>query len=249
MIKKPLPIVIAVLVFSFIFIVGFSHSIHETPKKMALNDNKKEHVQPSTEIKEKLPIIISPDNIDVLVNKEYGLPEDYAPNDLVYPNIPFLFNEKIEKRMMRKEPAEALEKMFAAAKLDGICLAGVSGYRSVARQEVLYNAYVHRDGVEAADTYSARPGHSEHHTGLAIDVSGITGEFAVEDHFADTKEAAWLDKHAHEYGFIIRFPKGKEEITGYKYEPWHIRYVGTEVATEIFNTNSTLEEYYRNYFA
>ncbi|WP_042351487.1 M15 family metallopeptidase [Bacillus massiliigorillae] len=213
------------IVVSIFIIVGCSNSEQEESKKVASH----------------------PSDIAVLINKEFRLPENYVPNDLVYPDVPFIFNEKIEKRQMRKEPAEALKRMFEAAKSDGIHLAGVSGYRSEAAQTRLYNNYVSKDGVEEADRYSARPGHSEHQTGLSIDVSGITGEFAVEDQFANTEEAKWLDKHAHEYGFIIRFPKGKEDITGYKYKPWHIRYVGKDIATEIHEKGITLEEYYGKY--
>ena len=93
-------------------------------------------------------------------------------------------------------------------------------------------------------TYSAVPGHSEHETGLAIDVSGSDGKCAATDCFGDTMEAKWLAEHAAEYGFIIRYPKGKESITGYKYEPWHLRYVGVQIASEIAEQASTLEEYY-----
>ena len=191
-------------------------------------------------------VVSNPKSTAVLVNKTYRLPEGYVPPDLVYPNVPFIFSEKVDKRKMRKEAAGALEKLFAAAKEDGVQLAGVSGYRSESRQKTLYNNYVKRDGVKAADTYSARPGHSEHQTGLTIDVSGMTGKCAAESCFAGTKEAKWLAKHAHQYGFIIRYPEGKDSITGYKYEPWHLRYVGTAIANEVTNRHITLEQYFGN---
>ena len=186
----------------------------------------------------------NPESVAVLINKEFGLPEDYSPTDLVYPDVPFLFKEKIEKRQMRSEAAGALEELFAAAKKDGIYLAGVSAYRSTKTQTALFNRYVKKDGLEKAKTYSAEPGHSEHTTGLAIDVSGSTGKCAAESCFGDTDEAQWLDKHATEYGFIIRYPEGKEKITGYKYEPWHLRYVGKQMARDIAERGITLEEYY-----
>lgn len=189
-------------------------------------------------------VIAEPESITVLVNKLNRLPLDYRPDDLVYPEVPFIFQEKVEKRMMRKVAAEALERMFAAAEEDGILLAGVSGFRSGSTQKSLFEYYVSRDGEEKASRYSARPGHSEHQTGLAMDVSGISGKCAATDCFADTAEAAWLAEHAHEHGFIIRYPKGKEEITGYKYEPWHLRYVGPEIAEEIWKRGITLEEYF-----
>jgi D-alanyl-D-alanine carboxypeptidase len=112
-----------------------------------------------------------------------------------------------------------------------------SGFRSYAYQQNLYNRYVARDGKAEADRYSARPGHSEHQTGLAMDVNSVGQSFAY------TSEGKWLAAHAHEYGFIIRYPKGKEDITGYMYEPWHIRYVGVEIAKEITEAGITFEEY------
>ncbi|MGG6310571.1 M15 family metallopeptidase [Paenibacillus macerans] len=185
-----------------------------------------------------------PESVAVLINKQFALPEDYEPKDLVYPDVRFTFKEKIEKRMMRKEASKALEELFAGAEKDGIYLAGVSAYRSHSTQTSLFNRYVEKDGEEVAKTYSAVPGHSEHETGLAIDVSGSDGKCAAESCFGDTKEADWLAEHATEYGFIIRYPEGKEDITGYKYEPWHLRYVGKEISAEIGERGITLEEYY-----
>ncbi|QJC53729.1 M15 family metallopeptidase [Paenibacillus albicereus] len=179
-----------------------------------------------------------------LVNKQFRLPEGYVPQDLVYPDIPFTFSDKIDKRKLRKEAAEALEQLVDGAAKDGIKLAGVSGYRSESRQKTLYESYVKKDGVQAADKYSARPGHSEHQTGLAIDVSGIDGKCAAESCFGGTPEAEWLAKYATDYGFIIRYPEGKEDITGYKYEPWHIRYVGADLAAKLAESGDTLEEHY-----
>lgn len=187
-----------------------------------------------------------PDSYTVLVNKQYSLPKGYVPTDLVSdPTIPFTFTGEAERRMMRKEMAQALGRMFAAAKEDGILLAGVSAYRSHATQEALFNGYVQRDGLEKAKTYSAVPGTSEHETGLAVDVSGADGRCQAEDCFGGTKESNWIADHAAEYGFIIRYPLGKEAITGYQYEPWHLRYVGVKVAQEIAEKGITLEEYYR----
>lgn len=192
----------------------------------------------------EMQVVAKPESITALVNKQNALPDNYKPSDLVYPDVPFLFKEKIEKRMLRKEAAEALEKLFAAAKEDGVALAGVSAYRSRATQKALFERYVKKDGEAKARTYSAVPGTSEHETGLAIDVSGSDGKCAASDCFADTKEAEWLAEHAPEYGFIIRYPKGKENITGYQYEPWHLRYVGVEIAKEIAAKGITLEEYF-----
>jgi zinc D-Ala-D-Ala carboxypeptidase len=190
-----------------------------------------------------LPVIAEPASITVLVNKQFALPKNYEPADLVFPDVPFIFKEKSDRRKMRTVAAKALEKLFAGAEKDHIQLAGVSAYRSYATQKQLFNRYVKQDGFKKARTYSALPGTSEHETGLAIDVSGIDGKCAAEACFADTKEAIWLGKYAAEYGFIVRYPGGKEAITGYNYEPWHLRYVGIEIAKEITDTGSTLENY------
>lgn len=187
--------------------------------------------------------ISSQEVIPVLVNKSNKLPDQYQPSDLIYPDIPFMFNQKSEKRQMRADAGAAIERLFAGAKQQGVNLLGVSAYRSHASQAALFNYYVNQDGYEAARKYSAIPGTSEHETGLAIDVTGGDGKCAAEDCFAGTEEAVWLEDHAADYGFIIRYPKGKDEITGYQYEPWHLRYVGKEIAKEIMERGITLEEY------
>lgn len=200
--------------------------------------------QNKQQIQQGILTVAVPESITILVNKKYAFPKSYEPKDLVYPDVPFIFNEKIEKRMMREEAAKYLEKMFHAANKQNIHLAGVSAYRSSRTQSTLFNNYVKKDGIEKAKTYSAVPGTSEHQSGLAIDVSGTDGTCAADDCFANTGEAAWLEGNAHKYGYIIRFPKDKENITGYQYEPWHIRYVGVNLATELYNKRLTLEEYY-----
>jgi len=187
--------------------------------------------------------ITAPDSIAVLVNKTYGLPADYEPDDLVKVDIPFVYQDETV-HSMRKIAADALVSLFEAAKKDGLELAGVSGYRSYAIQKMLYEKYVARDGEEAANKYSAKPGHSEHSTGLAMDVAGISGKCAANNCFAGTPEAQWLAEHAHDYGFIIRYPLGKEDITGYQYEPWHLRYVGTELAAILYENDWTMEEFF-----
>ncbi|WP_051004532.1 M15 family metallopeptidase [Paenibacillus sp. OSY-SE] len=189
------------------------------------------------------PTPISHDGMAILVNKQHALPDEYEPDDLVDPKVKFIFREKSEKRLMRREAARALERMFADAEKDSIFLAGVSAYRSQAAQSWIYRQYVKKHGKEQAMSYSAEPGHSEHKTGLAIDVSGSDGKCAVQDCFAGSAEAEWIARHAPEYGFILRYPKGKEMVTGYQYEPWHLRYVGVERAAEMAERKLTLEEY------
>jgi D-alanyl-D-alanine carboxypeptidase len=189
-------------------------------------------------------IIAEPDSIPVLVNKQNKLPDTYSPKDLIYANIPFIVAGKTERTKMRSEAADAIKKLFEGAKKQGIYLLGVSAYRSHFVQTVLFNDYAKKDGYQNARTYSALPGTSEHETGLAIDIAGANGECAAQDCFEGTQEANWLQGHAADYGFIIRYPKGKDSITGYKYEPWHLRYVGKRLAKKIMSQGLTLEEYY-----
>lgn len=194
-----------------------------------------------------IQVVFNPESIPVLVNKQNKLPENYKPADLVYTDIPFVSDVTNEKRKMRRAAAAAVNQLFAGAKAEGISLLGVSAYRSHETQTTLFNSYVNRDGYEKARTYSALPGTSEHETGLAIDVTSGNGKCAAENCFGGTPEAIWLEQHAAEYGFIIRYPQGKESITGYQYEPWHLRYVGEELALEITNKGITLEEYYHEF--
>ena len=168
----------------------------------------------------------------ILVNKYNKLDSNYVPEDLVY---------IADGGRMVKEAYEAFKKMVDAAKEDNIRLWSVSPYRDYDLQDWLYENYASRDGYAEADTYSARPGFSEHQTGLAVDIN------STDDSFAYTKEAKWLAENSYKYGFILRYPKGKEYLTGYQYEPWHYRYVGEEVSKDIYEKDITFEEYYAYY--
>ncbi|UTG99713.1 D-alanyl-D-alanine carboxypeptidase family protein [Macrococcoides canis] len=158
----------------------------------------------------------------LIVNKKIGLPADFNPG---------------ENRYARMK----LNQMIKDAKNDKQSLVVRSGYRTYQMQDKLYKAYKAQDAN--ADTYSARPGHSEHQTGLAFDIGSVESARDFTISFGDTTEGEWLAQNAHTYGFIIRYPEGKTHITGYQYEPWHVRYVGTKIAQEIFNKKITLEEY------
>lgn len=215
--------------------------VENTPDE---NSKTQEQEAPADKNHDGIQVVFNPESIPVLVNKQNKLPDNYNPTDLVYTDIPFVSGASNEKRKMRRVAAAAVNQLFAGAKAEGISLLGVSAYRSHATQTTLFNYYVNRDGYEKARTYSALPGTSEHETGLSIDVTGGNGKCAAENCFGGTKEAIWLEQHAAEYGFIIRYPKGKESITGYQYEPWHLRYVGKELALEMTNKGITLEEYY-----
>lgn len=171
----------------------------------------------------------------LVVNKTFSLPDNYQPVD---PDEPVTGERCIN--CLEKEVMKAYREMQSDATSVGLNIYIASGYRSYSYQNTLYNNYSAVSGTDGADTYSARPGHSEHQTGLCFDLN------SVDDSFADTNEGKWIANQAYLYGFIIRYPKGKESITGYQYEPWHLRYVGIELAKELYNNGDwiTIEEYY-----
>ncbi|WP_028400027.1 M15 family metallopeptidase [Ectobacillus panaciterrae] len=189
-----------------------------------------------------LVIVSNPDSLLVLVNKDRRLPDFYTPPDLVIPNVRFSYNGDKEKMQMRKEAAKELEKLFQAADREGVYLFAVSAFRSYERQKALHTMYQKQEGEAVTAVSSAIPGTSEHQTGLAVDVSAQSSRFQLETSFGKTKEGKWLVEHAHEYGFIIRYPEDKTAVTGYMYEPWHIRYVGNPHADYLFKRRLTLEE-------
>lgn len=177
----------------------------------------------------------------ILVNKYYKLSENYEPDDLVHVSSNYGGNGQY----MKEEAFLEYKKMYTDMKVLGLNLLIRSSYRSYNYQSGLYNNYVLKDGKKNADTYSARPGYSEHQTGLAIDV-GTPSTKNLGD-FEYTKEYEWMIENAHNYGFILRYQEDTTDITGYMYEPWHFRYVGIDVATYIKENNITYEEYY-DYF-
>lgn len=196
------------------------------------------------EVEEKVAVDYeSPDSYTVLVNKHHSLPDGYEPNDLVVPDVRFPFVEDDPKKQLRKDAAESLEQLFAEAEEAGHHLFAQSGYRSFERQDAIFAANVERDGEEAANKYSARPGESEHQTGLVMDITSEAVGFRLEVEFGDTAEGQWVANNAHRFGYIIRYDQGKEHITEYQYEPWHLRYVGHEAAEEIYEQDLTLEQY------
>lgn len=229
----------------------------DTPKEhyeYYYNENEDERPEDGTVIQSEnqpkiakplIEVDTDPDSITVLVNHEYLLPEEYIPPDLVKPNVSFSYYGIYEKSYMRKIAATALEELFAAAAQKGHYLKAVSAYRSYLRQKQIYDRNVAVKGKKQADSVSAMPGSSEHQTGLTIDVSCSRIGCALEETFGETEEGKWLADNCHKYGFIIRYPEDKSDITGYSYEPWHIRYVGKNLAKYLHKKDLTLEEYYQ----
>ena len=177
------------------------------------------------------------DTNTVLVNKLYFLGEDYVPKNLEKISSSYSSGDKY----MEKNAKNAFEKMAKDAEKEGYHIRATSTYRSYSYQKKLYNNYAKEDGKEKADTYSARPGFSEHQTGLAVDVDNTKTSYTK---FGNTKEFTWMKKNAYKYGFILRYTKENEFITGYMNEPWHYRYVGLEIAKYIQENPMSYEEYF-----
>ena len=188
---------------------------------IGLNNPFYTNVEPSKDI----------NKITMLVNKYHCVDKNYTPINLI----------KVNNLLINKEAYDSFLNMKKDINKEGLDIRIISAYRSFEYQESLYNKYLKTDDKKIVDTYSARPGYSEHHTGLAIDIDNVKLDF---NKFYLTKEFLWMNENAHNYGFILRYPKNKEYITGYSYEPWHYRYVGREIATYIKKHNSTYEEYY-----
>jgi D-alanyl-D-alanine carboxypeptidase len=189
--------------------------------------------------------LTDPASIWVIVNKQHPLsPQDYAPTDLITPSVPLRVPGN-ESMQLRKVAASSLEQMFSAAKAQGLNLMLSSGYRSYTYQVSLYGGYVQSQGQAAADQVSARPGYSEHQTGLAADIEPTSKNCELEQCFETTPEGQWLAANAYKYGFILRYTADKVAVTGYKYEPWHYRYVGTDLTSQMRDTSAkTLEEFF-----
>lgn len=178
-------------------------------------------------------------NIDgriFLINRQHSISRRYVPDDLrtvVAHGV---------SQTMREDAATALEQLFEAAKEAGVPLSTVSGFRSYSKQSTIYSRKVNSVGVKAADRVSARPGTSEHQLGLAMDVAK-KGSSSLTKAFGKTEQGQWVCENAHKFGFIVRYLEGYEDVTGYSYEPWHIRYVGVEYATAIYQSGLPMELY------
>lgn len=177
-----------------------------------------------------------------LVNKYNYLRDDFVPNNLVEMTTPY----SKEGIYLVAEARDNFYKLVDKAKEEGLTIRAISAYRGYTYQKRLYNKYVEADGVNKADTYSARPGFSDHQTGLAIDVDNTISSF---ENFTNTKEYQWMLDNSYKYGFILRYPSGKESITTYQFESWHYRYVGLKLAKKIKASNLTFDEYFTRYLA
>jgi D-alanyl-D-alanine carboxypeptidase len=180
----------------------------------------------------------------VIVNKHRPLsPATFVPPDLARPAVRLATSG--EAALVNSTTAAAAERMFAAAAADGVIITLASGYRSFATQRATYGSYVNSRGQAEADTASARPGYSEHQTGWAFDIGDGSGADAFTPQFKDRPAAIWAKANAHRFGFVVRYPWMLHEITGYFYEPWHLRFIGKEAAADMRARGiGTLEEYF-----
>lgn len=176
----------------------------------------------------------------ILVNKHYSLPEKYAPDDVVTMSNQYAY----PNNSIRKDVYEAFKEMSKEAKEEGITLIVNSSYRTYEEQKELYDDYSDKKGIEYADKYAARPDFSEHQTGLALDI--FSPGYGMKN-FEESKAFAWLSENSWKYGFILRYPKDKDSITGYAYEAWHYRYLGKDLAKKVYESGLTFEEYYSYY--
>jgi D-alanyl-D-alanine carboxypeptidase len=203
-------IILTLIAGSWVLINKQRQQKDDQPGSKTASFNKKQHS------------LTDPSSIWVIVNKRSSLPAAYTPAPLVIPNVP-LRNQNGREMQLREDAAKATEQLVAAAKQAGHNLILVSGYRSYDLQAVVYDSFVRRDGQAKADTYSARPGHSEHQTGLAADFGTNDHICELEMCFGSTAAGKWLVENAAKYGFILRYPSNKEKVVGYEYEPWHFR--------------------------
>ncbi|MBS5113294.1 MAG: M15 family metallopeptidase [Coprobacillus cateniformis] len=190
-------------------------------------------------------IVNEPESLTLLIKKGFQLPESYIPSDLKDVNIPIA--KDCENKQLRKDAAQSLEKMSQAALKENLHLALNSGYRSFQQQKAIYDDYFQKYDAKTAAGLVALPGSSEHQLGLSVDLTSqsvIDGKWRF---FGDTPEYKWVIENAHHYGFILRYPQNKSNITGTTNEPWHFRYVGLEVAKIIYENNWTLEDYVLHY--
>ncbi len=194
-------------------------------------------------ILEEYSIAANPTSHSAVINKKRRLTSDYIPPELV--QITVSSQHSGQNNQVRADILPNLETMFSDAKNAGHNLTITSAYRSYSTQEVLFNNYASQYGYEKAATFSAFAGASEHQTGLVVDIGSLNNmSLNFESAFGTTNEGIWLANNAHKYGFILRYPDGKQDITTYMYEPWHFRYVGVELATYLYENNLTLEEFF-----
>lgn len=249
--RKKHPLILGIVVFLLLGGIAWRYANHKTPVSTPTAHTAATNTQPPA-AKKQQPTFdktayshTDPSSLWVIVNKQHPLqPVTYAPSDLRVPNVALRVPGATEMQM-RDAAATALEQLFGAAAQSGYKLQISTAYRGYVYQKTLYDGYVASVGQAAADQESARPGYSEHQTGWAVDIRSQSNTCSLEACFGTAPEGKWLAANAYRYGFILRYPADKEQITGYEYEPWHFRYVGSDLSQEMHKQHiETLEEFF-----
>jgi D-alanyl-D-alanine carboxypeptidase len=238
---KPLYLI---LLAALLFIIAFwLHHEPQTPNTVT-QTNKTTTTAPN--FNKQQYSLTDPASLWVVVNKQHPLnPVNYVPTHLIVPDVPLKDSRRAANMQISDTMASALQQMFAEAANQGLHLMLSSGYRSYSYQVQVYNSIVKSQGQGNADEQSARPGYSEHQTGLAADLAPSSRKCDLQQCFGQTPEGQWLAANAYKYGFLIRYQADKQTVTGYEYEPWHVRYVGTALSEEMHGTGTTtLEEFF-----
>ncbi len=232
---------ITLLIILSIILVYIASNLSKNDSNTTQREYKPNHASHSLTDGVKLSTT-DPDSLWVIVNKKNPLPKDFEPKNLS--NISDIKTINVDEAQLRRQVLTPLNEMIKSANNDRLKIIIISGYRSYNLQSIIYNANVAKDGQDKADATSARPGYSEHQTGLAVDVGGANRKCELKECFGTTDEGKWLIQNAYKYGFVIRYQKDTQKITGYSYEPWHLRYVGKQLARALQTTNLTIEEYF-----
>ncbi len=201
--------------------------------------------QKATEVSSGVVITEKGDELLVLINKNIRLLESYEPADLV--SISNKATATTKGLRLREQAASSLGKMTKEAKKERINLTVLSAYRSFWSQQATFSMWVGSAGLASAETFSARPGHSQHQLGTTVDFTSESVNLGLAKNFDQSKESKWLTENAYKFGFVVSYPEGKQSITGYSYEPWHYRYIGSENAQQMIDSGLILEEFLRKY--
>lgn len=245
MTKRSLIILLVVVSSLAATVMAWRYLTRSTPIDIAPSQQETSPTTNSQTFNKNQHSATDPSSIWVVVNKSRPLSEpQFSPNDLIVPDVKLRLDPSAEQMQARQIIHQPLKDLFAAGKVAGFDFAFGSGYRSYALQQQFYQEYVRTMGETEANRTSARAGASEHQTGLSFDIEATGQKCHLDKCLADLPDGKWLAEHAHEHGFIIRYPLGKESITGYDFEPWHLRYVGKELASQLHSSNKTMEEFF-----
>jgi D-alanyl-D-alanine carboxypeptidase len=218
----------------------------EAVAKAIIEAKKKEPVYINLPGAKKIRAIVEdyslPNSLWAIASKTHEIPIDYIPTPIEIPDVETRTDKSDDERSVRSDIATPIKEMFTQASIEGHSLMIGSGYRSATLQQIYFDNLAKSVGIEAANQAIAQPGQSEHQTGLAIDISTLSQQCYLSECFATTADGLWLAENSYKFGFILRYPEGKESITGYQYEPWHFRYVGIDLATALYESNLTLDE-------